>query len=60
MAEEVKIGKPLARGVLGTGAMSPKKGDLALAYPALSEPRGAAGGAGPMCCHPIGGGSWGC
>lgn len=64
VAEEVAmgVGKPLARGVLvlDTGAKSPKKGDLALAYPVLSEPRGAAGGAGPICCHPIGGGSWGC
>lgn len=56
------VGKPLARGVLvlDTGAKSPKKGDLALAYSVLSEPRGAARGAGPICCHPIGGGSWGC
>lgn len=43
------VGKPLARGVLllGTGATSPKKGDLALAYPVLGEARGAAGGPGP-------------
>lgn len=37
MAEKVRggVGKPLARGVpmLGTGAVSLKKGDLALAYP---------------------------
>lgn len=42
-------GEALRRGVLvlGTGAMSPKKGDLALAYPVLGEARGAAGGPGP-------------
>lgn len=52
------MGKPLARGVLvlGAGAMSLKKGDLALAVPVLSEPEGDGGAGRTVCCCPIGGG----
>lgn len=41
--------------MLGTGAMSPKKGDLALAFPVLREPGGmvgGGGGAGPCAAVP--------
>lgn len=64
VAEEVavKMGKPLARGVLvlGTGAMSPKKVTWPWPTQSCVSPGGLLRGAGPMCCHPIGGGSWGC